>query len=252
MGPCDMTHSGKIIATIEARMTSSRLPGKVLMEAVGKPMLELMIKRLHRVPSLDGIAIATTTNAADEPIVDLAKRLSVGCHRGSEEDVLQRVLDTARSYEADIIVELTGDCPLTDPDIIEQTIQHYLKSNVDYVANTLTRTYPIGMDTPVFATDILADVAQRTNDPIDHEHVSLFIYRHPELYSLANFSAPSELTFPEMRLTLDTAEDLELIRSIFANLYPKNPQFSLYDILVFLDQNPKIAHMNKGVKHRYV
>lgn len=247
-----MKSSRKIIATIEARMTSSRLPGKVLMEAVNKPMLELMIERLRRVPSLDAIAIATTVNAADDPIEDLAKRLSVGCYRGSEEDVLQRVLDTAQFYEADIIVQLTGDCPLIDPEIIEHTIQRYLQSNVDYAANTLTRTYPIGMDTTVFATDILADVAGRTNDPTDREHVSLFIYRHPELYSLENYAAPRALTYPEMRLTLDTPEDLELIRAIFERLYPKNPEFTLNDILVFLDQNPEIVRMNEGVKHRYV
>ena len=247
-----MSAPRKIIATIEARMTSSRLPGKVLMEAVGKPMLELMIERLRQVPSLDDIVIATTINATDNPIIELAKRLGVGSHRGSEEDVLQRVLDTARSHKADIIVELTGDCPLIDPEIVEQTIQHYLKSDVDFTSNILKRAYPIGMDSLVFATDILADVSKRTNDPIDHEHVSLFIYRHPELYSLANFDAPTALTQPELRLTLDTPEDLKLIRAIFSELYPRNPHFSLYDILDFLDRNQDTAKINSHIKHRYV
>jgi len=247
-----MSQALKTVATIEARMTSSRLPGKVLMEAVNKPMLELMVERLQRVPSLDAIAIATTRNAADQPIIDLARHLGVGVHRGSEEDVLARVFDTARAHNADVIVELTGDCPLIDPEIVEQTIQHHLQAGVDYTSNILTRAYPIGMDTQVFATSILADVARRTDDPTDHEHVSLYIYRHPELYSLSNVIAPAALTRPELRLTLDTAEDLTLIRAVFAGLYPQNPEFTLADIFNFLAKNPDIARVNENIKHRHV
>ena len=242
----------KIVATIEARMTSSRLPGKVLLEAVGKPMLELMIERLQRVPSLDAIVVATTVNETDDPIIDLAERLGVGFHRGSEEDVLQRVLDAAHSHNADIIVELTGDCPLIDPDIVEQTIQHYRQTGVDYVYNGLTRTYPYGMDTQVFATDILADVATRTDDPTDHEHVSLYIYHHPEIYSLSNLAAPAALTAPDLRLTLDTTEDLAVIRAIFEALYPTNPHFSLEDMINFLSRNPEIVKINEMVVQRSV
>lgn len=247
-----MKDGRRIFATIEARMTSTRLPGKVLCEAVGKPMLELMIERVRRVPALDGIVVATTVNAADDPIVALARRLGVGWYRGSEDDVLSRVLEAAGSHNTDVIVELTGDCPLIDPDVIAETIEVYFASGADYASNVLERTYPIGMDTQVFATKILADVARRTADPVDHEHVSLFIYRHPEIYRLRNVAAPEGFTRPRLRLTLDMPEDLALIRAVFESLYPNNPDFGLADILAFLDRRPEIAGLNAAVAHRHV
>jgi len=242
----------KTIATIEARMTSTRLPGKVLMPAVGKPMLELMIERLRWAPSIEEIVVATTVNAADDPIVALAERLGAGVWRGSEEDVLSRVLGAAQHYQADVIVETTGDCPLIDPEIVEACIQAYRSSGVDYLSNILERSYPIGMDTQVFSTAVLADVAERTQDPQDHEHVSLFIYRHPELYSLKNLKAPPSETDPELRLTLDTAEDYQLICAVFAALYPRHRDFSLGEILAFLAGRPELRMLNQHVAHRYV
>lgn len=242
----------KIIATIEARMTSSRLPGKVLLPARGKPMLARMVERLKMVPSLDGIVVATTVNATDDPIEALANELGIGCWRGSEDDVLKRVLDAARAFEADVIVELTGDCPLIDPAIVEQCVQAYTAAGVDYLSNILERTYPIGMDTQVFATRILDDVARRTDDPTDHEHVSLYIYRHPELYSLKNIAAPEGLHDPELRLTLDTSQDYELIDAVFAALLPKGPGFTLADILALLKAHPDLRKINDHVAHRWV
>lgn len=242
----------RIVATIEARMTSTRLPGKVLKAAVGKPMLELMIERLRRVPSLDGIVVATTVNATDDPVAALAERLGVGVWRGSEEDVLTRVLDAAVRHKIDVIVETTGDCPLIDPQAVEECIQAYRAAGVDFAANVLERTYPIGMDTRIFSTAVLADVARRTDDPVDHEHVSLYIYRHPELYTLRNVSAPPALTRPELALTLDTPEDYSLIQAIFEALYPKNPAFALADMLAFLDRRPDIAALNAHVRRKQV
>jgi spore coat polysaccharide biosynthesis protein SpsF len=233
-------------------MTSSRLPGKVLAEAEGAPMLELMIERLRFVSEIDHIVVATTVNASDDPIEALATKLGVGCWRGSEDDVLQRVLDAARGAAADVIVELTGDCPLIDPRVVAQTIAAYRASGADYVANVPTRTYPLGMETQVFATKVLEDVARRTSDPVDHEHVSLFIYRNPSLYSLVNLTAPQELTRPELRLTLDTPADLAVIRAVFAALRPTRRDFSLADILRYADAHPEIAAINSAVPHRYV
>ncbi len=233
-------------------MTSTRLPGKVLAPCLGQPMLELMIERVRRVPSLDGIIIATTTNRPDDPIAELAARLGLDCWRGSEEDVLSRVLEAAQAYEVDIIVELTGDCPLMDPTIVERVIQEYRRAGVDYVSNILTRSYPIGMDTEVFATAVLEDVARRTGDPVDHEHVSVYIYQHPEIYTLRNVAAPPQYERPQLRLTLDTPEDLQVIRSVFEDLHPENPEFSLADVLALLDQRPEISAINAHVKHRYV
>jgi len=232
-------------------MTSSRFPGKVLMEACGKPMLQHMIERLQRVPSLDGIVVATTGNDADVPIVNLAQRMGVGFFQGSEYDVLLRVLHSARAYDIDVIVEMTGDCPLIDPVLVEDCIRGYQVAGVDYVSNVLERTYPRGMDTQVFATEVLADVADRTDDPEDHEHVSIFIYSHPEIYSLKNMPGPPELTNPGLGLTLDTPEDLELIRRIFEILYPDNPNFTLADILAVLKDNPALTELNAHVRRKH-
>ena len=121
-------------------------------KAVGKPMLDLMVERLKRVPSLSGIVIATTKDSSDDPIVDLAGRLGVGCHRGSEMDITERLLGAAEAHAIDVIVETTGDCPLIDPDIVDRCIRTYLENGVDYVSNIVERTYPIGMDTQIFST----------------------------------------------------------------------------------------------------
>lgn len=242
--------AGRTVATIEARMTSTRLPGKVLRRSVGKPFLELMIERLKRVPSLDGIVVATTVNAADDPVEELAGRLGVGCHRGSEEDVLGRVLEAARAHAVDVIVETTGDCPLIDPEIVERTIRTYRDSGVDYVSNFLHRDYPIGMETQVFSTAVLADVAARTDDPRDREHVSLYIYSHPELYSLKDVTASAELTDPDLRLTLDTPDDFALLDEVFRSLYPGNPRFSLADVLALLQARPELRTLNAHVRRK--
>jgi spore coat polysaccharide biosynthesis protein SpsF len=242
----------RTVATIEARMTSTRLPGKVLAKVTGKSMLELMIERLRFVHELDDIIVATTVNEADDPIQALARRLGVSVWRGSEADVLSRVLDAAKAHGAETIVELTGDCPLIDPTIVSKVIQAYRDRNVDYVSNTVTRTYPDGMDTQVFATAVLADVARRTIDAADREHVSLYIYRHPEIYSLASVMAPPQETRPDLRLTLDTREDLAVIRAIFEALRPARADFSLAEMLAFLDAHPQVAAINAQVEARIV
>ena len=233
-------------------MSSTRLPGKVLMEAAGKPFLAHMVERLERVSSLDGIIIATTINPIDDPIQECARQLGVECFRGSEDDVLQRVLDAAIAYNVDVIVEMTGDCPLIDPALVESCIQEYLETGYDYVSNVLERTYPIGMDTQVFSTKTLAEAAESTNDPKDREHVSLYIYRHPERYRLRNILGPSELTRPKLRLTLDTQEDFQLLRRIFEELYPTNCRFGLAEILALIDERPDLAELNAHVQHQYV
>jgi spore coat polysaccharide biosynthesis protein SpsF len=242
----------RIVATIEARMTSSRLPGKVLAEAEGRPMLELMIERLRFVSELDQIVVATTTNAADDPVEALARRLGIGIWRGSEDDVLVRVLEAAVAHKADVIVELTGDCPLLDPVLVSDTIRHYREARVDYVSNGLKPGYPMGMGSQVFSTAVLKDVAARTNDPVDHEHVSLYIYRHPEIYTLSGVEAPAAHSRPQMRLTLDTKEDLAVIRAVFAALRPGRRDFSLAEIIAFMDANPEIAAINAQVAQKYV
>ena len=238
--------------TIQARMGSTRLPGKVLKEAAGKPLLAHMVERLKHVPDIDKIIIATTDKATDDPIVELAEDVGVDFYRGSEDDVLSRVLEAALYHDIDLIIETTGDCPLIDPETIHQIIKTYHVSDVDYVSNVIERSYPIGMDTQVFATDILADVTKRTDDPQDHEHVSLFIYRHPEIYRLKNVLASPELMAPDWRLTLDTPEDYTLIKTVFETLHPDNPAFSLADMFALFKDRPELLEINSHVQHNWI
>jgi spore coat polysaccharide biosynthesis protein SpsF len=236
----------RTVCTIEARMTSSRLPGKVLLEAAGKPLLEHMIERLRQVRGLDAIVIATTEEASSDPIAELAGRLEVGCFRGSEDDVLARVLGAAEAHGAEVIVEATGDCPLIDPRVVERVLDRFLAGGVDYCSNTLERTYPRGMDVQAFPTAVLAEVAGLTDDPADREHVSLYIYEHPERYRLRSVVSERPEA-ADVRLTVDTPEDYALIREIFDVLYPRDPEFGLDAILALLDERPELAALNRHV-----
>lgn len=241
----------KIVATIEARMTSSRLPGKVLMPIMGKPMLAYLIERLKR-SRVDEIVVATTDRPTDDLIEQMATNLGVGCFRGSEEDVLGRVLLAAKSVGADVIVEITGDCPLIDPDIVDQVLDVYLSQQVDYASNTLKRTYPRGLDVQVFSTNLLDEVNILTSDPIDHEHVSLYIYEHPEKYRLANLESGLSPAQANLRLTVDTIEDFSLIESVYNSLYLDNPNFSMGHVLAYLSDNPDVAKINSEIHQKPV
>jgi spore coat polysaccharide biosynthesis protein SpsF len=232
-------------------MTSSRLPGKVLLEAAGKPLLEHMVERLRRARTLDAIVIATTAEVASDPIVALAERLGVGCFRGSEDDVLGRVLGAAQAHGAELIVETTGDCPLIDPAVLDLVVDQFDAGGVDYCSNTLERTYPRGLDVQAFPTAVLAEVAELTQAPADREHVSLYIYEHPERYRLRSVvSGRPELG--ELRVTVDTPEDYALIRAIFEALYPRDPAFGLDDFLDLLERSPALRELNRHVQQKPV
>lgn len=241
----------KIISTIEARMKSSRLPGKVMKDILGKPVLELLVERLRRAELIKEIVIATTIDPADDVIDKLSKKMRVGCFRGSENDVLGRVLGAAKQYDADIIVEITGDCPFTDPGVTTECIKMFLAGGYDYVSTgCLETTFPNGLSVQVFPTKVLEEVSSLTQDPVDREHVSYYIYTHPERYKLGNYRAPEELFWPELAITLDTPGDFELIKRIFTELYPKNPEFSAYDVVRFLRNRPELARINIDTERR--
>jgi spore coat polysaccharide biosynthesis protein SpsF len=232
-------------------MTSSRLPGKVLAPAAGRPLLAHMIERLERCAALDAIVVATTTNASDDPVAELAEGLGAGIFRGSEEDVLGRVLSAARAHEAELIVETTGDCPLIDPVIVGEVIDRFGESGVDYCSNLLERTYPRGMEVQVFPTAVLAEVDRLTDAPADREHVSLYIYEHPDRYRLSNVRADPPRGADD-RLTVDTPEDLAVVRAVFEALYPRRPAFGLSDILDLLDARPELRALNRDIEQKPV
>ena len=228
-------------------MSSSRLPGKVLLPALGKSMLMHLVERLRSVPSIDAIVIATTINAGDNPIAKLANVEDILCFRGSEEDVLGRVIGAGESAQADILVEITGDCPVIDPDLVEQTIQIYLNNSVQYASNSVIRSYPDGMDTQVINFEALKLSASMTSNPLDREHVSRFIWQHPEIFSCINLVAPPSLYWPELGLTLDEENDYKLLVNIIEALAKSNPLFSCHEIISYLRASPSLLELNKAV-----
>lgn len=239
----------KIIASIEARMTSSRLPGKVLMEAIaGMSMLEFMIKRVQISEFIDDIIIATTINKTDDPIIELCKSLNVKYYRGSEEDVLGRVLNAHNAINSDIIVELTGDCPLIDFTIMDNIIKEYLNGDFAYVSNSHVRSYPDGLDVQVFSTNLLKELSKKTHEAYDRENVSSYIYRSGE-YSLKAVVAEKELYWPELRITLDDAGDYELIRNIINHFYRNDHiNFKALDIVRYIRANIGLLELNKDAR----
>ncbi len=242
----------KTVAIVQARMNSTRLPGKIMRPVLGKPLLELLVERVERAKGVEGVVIATTTDADDDEVESLTQRLGVGCFRGSEHDVLERVLQAAHAFDVDLIVEITGDCPLIDFQVIDKLLEVYHANNYDYVANVLKRTYPRGLDTQVFATSVLDEVARLTDDPVDHEHVSLYIYEHPERFKLHNVESGLPEEYWDLRLTVDTADDFELIRRIYEELYPSNPAFTMEDIVELFQRQPELREINQHIAQKAV
>lgn len=242
----------KIDVIIEARMTSSRLPGKVLLPAAGKPMLEHMVERTRRIPEISDVIIATTVNDTDEPIVALAKRLHVTYFCGDEDDVLGRVVKAAKQFGTEVIVEITGDDPLLDPELSSDVIKAFLERDgqIDYVANDIEGTFPIGWNTRAFPTTVLEAVEKKTSHPIDREHVVNYIVKHPHEFRMYNIAAEGMYRRPDIRLTLDTKADYEVMRRVFEALYRDTPAFTARDIIHFLDAHPEIKTMNSDVIQR--
>lgn len=240
----------KVVATIEARMGATRLPGKVMMPIMGRPMLAIMIERVKLATRVDEIVVATTIKSNDNIIARLAKKSGVGWFRGSEDDVLSRVLGAAKKYQADIIVELTGDCPLIDPLQIDEGIDYFLTHEFDYVANcTSERRVPTGFDIQVFWTKALARSSQQTDDPYDHEHVSLYMWEHPKKFKIGVFG-PERKFPPDLRLSVDTDKDLKVVSLIAKGLWRKNPGLSYEDVLDFVSANPQVIEINRMVKQK--
>lgn len=229
-------------------MGSGRLPGKVMKEVCDKTLIEHLIIRLRRVKQSDQIVIATTTKEQDDQIVDLCKRLGVSFYRGSGEDVLSRYYEAALQYKGDLIVRVTSDCPLIDPDIIDKAITFYIENygEIDYVSNCLNRTYPKGMDVEVFPFLILKEAYEEAKKENEREHVTPFIRFNTMRYRLHNIEHSVDLS--HYRWTVDTQEDLDLITRIFRSIYHEKPDFTMRDILLVMDENPEWIHVNDHIK----
>ena len=230
-----------INASIEARMTSSRLPGKVMMPIGDKPALECMIERVRKAKKIDNVIVATTTNKEDDPIVTLCKKLKVPYYRGSENNVFQRVLQTHVEFKSDVIVELTGDCPIIDPILIDEAIECYQSNSYDYVSNCIDFTYPLGMAVEVFSLSKLQEISKTILSEEDKEHVSVRFFED-KVYSSFNIEAEENLHFPELSVTLDTQADYEMITTVYNNFAHNN--FTLEDIISFIKINPHLLKIN--------
>jgi spore coat polysaccharide biosynthesis protein SpsF len=243
----------KCVATVEARMTSSRLPGKVLLPAGGRPLLEILVERLRRAPGLDGVVIATTVNASDDPISALGEKLGVGVFRGSENDVLGRVCGALLASHADVCVEITGDCPLIDPEIVGEALTEFLRTRADhpYVSNSDPhRAVPAGLDVQVFFASALFELDATTADPDDREHVSYGFYR-PEsgdLWRPRFIRHAACVGAEELLVTLDYPEDYDLIRRLHEDLESVDPRYAAADIVRWIRAHPELEARCRDVR----
>lgn len=229
-------------------MGSTRLPGKTLLPIAGKPAIQLLIERLKITKKIDEIILATTIKAEDDAIEKFCKENQIICYRGSSDDVLGRVYNAAKQYKTDIVVEVTGDCPLLDPWLIDECIDIFLKSDYDYLSNFLVQSYPPGIDVQIFSLRILEEINRLAKSDKFREHVTLYILKHPEKYRMHNVTAPPELCYPDWHIELDEQKDYELIKKIYEALYFNNPRFTTMDIINILKANPDWLKINADVK----
>ena len=239
----------KIAVIIEARYHSSRLNGKTMMEIKGRPLLDLLIQRVKPSKLIDDVIVATTIKKDCDIIEDYCKKNDIICFRGSEDDVLERVLSAAKENNVDIIVELTADDPLVDAELIDNMVKFYLENDYDYISTFVNkRTFPIGYDLRIFSTSKLDELDKITKNPDDRENVSIYFYRNPEKYKVGVLLAKDELNHPEYRLTVDEKEDFELMKKIFEHF--DNFNFSMKDVMNFLKENPELQLINKKLEHK--
>ncbi len=236
----------KIIAIVQARSGSTRLPGKTMIDIAGKPMLWHVINRLKHSRRLTDIVIATTTNPNDNAIIRLAGENNIKSYAGSEEDVLDRYYQAAVKFKADVIVRITADCPMIDPVIVDKTIEHYLNGKFDYVSNTVKPTYPDGLDTEVFSFRSLQRAWKEAKLKSEREHVTPYLWKHPELFIIGNIKNDTDLS--RFRWTVDTEEDLQFAREIYRRLYKAHGMFYMEDILELLKQHPELLAINSNSK----
>lgn len=236
----------RIVAIIQARMGSTRLPGKVLMNVGSKTILAHLIERLKRVPIVNEIVVATTTKPQDLPIEQLCKKLSIPIYRGDEKDVLGRYLEAARLFKAEVVIRSTADEPYNDPQIMHQFLQAHLTKQADYTCNNFPRTFPYGSTVEIVNFPALERVTQLGKRPPDREHVTFYIHHHPQEFTIQNIEATGKLRRPDIRYCVDTEEDLTLVRAIDAHLGNTHPYFTMEQIIDFLDQHDEIRQINRG------
>lgn len=239
--------SARPVIIVQARMGSTRLPGKVLLPMNGIPMLQGMLTRLSSLQRSTPILLATTSLPQDTPLVELGLRCAVEVFRGSEEDVLDRFAKAVATTDADTVVRLSGDCPLTDPHMVDSALDLFYHLSPDFLSNTLHRTYPRGFDIEIFTRTALETAAKEATLHAEREHVTPFIISHPDRFSCVNFAFPEDLS--AWRLTVDTKEDFILVERFLSHL---TERFSFEEVRRLLQQHPDWQRLNAHVKQKMV
>ncbi len=234
-----------ITAIIQARMSSTRLPNKVLKAILGQPMLQRQIERIKQSKLINKIIVATSTQTADDDIEQLCQTLNIDCFRGSLTDVLARYYQCTNKYPADHIVRLTADCPLTEPKIIDDVITLHLQTSSDYTSNCRWPCLPDGLDVEVFTLSALELSHQKAIKPSEREHVTQFMRNHEELFKLTDFHYKPDLS--QLRWTVDEANDFEFVTQIYQYLYPQKKHFTMHDILRLLKEKPELNSINQNI-----
>jgi len=240
----------RVVAIVQARMTSSRLPGKSLLDIAGKPLLQHVLERLQRAPNIDEVVVATTDEPVDRPLVDAIEKLGFRAVRGDRDDVLARYLQAAHVSQADVIVRVTGDCPLVDPDLSADVVDAYFHENVDYASNWIVRTFPRGADTEAFSIESFERVATVAHEPYEREHATPYYYYHPQEFRMASVEAVGDLHRPDYRLCVDTEEDLRLIREIYDRLGRETNDFPMLDVVRLLNREPALPAINAHIQQK--
>lgn len=241
----------KIVAIVQARMGSSRLPGKVLRDIHGKPMLAWVVERAHRANMVSEVVVATTTDKGDDLIAQMCDSMNVACFRGDTFDVLDRYYQAAREVQADIIVRLTADCPLIDPELIDLVVEKFMDEKVDFAANRLPppfeRTYPIGLDVEVVSFSALERAWREATEKHEREHVLPYLYDVPDRFPM--YIVNNNINYGSYRWTVDTEPDLQFVRAIFA-LLPDQERFSWTDVLKIVKDHPELTEINAAISHK--
>jgi spore coat polysaccharide biosynthesis protein SpsF len=239
------------VAILQARMTSERLPGKVLAEVAGRPMIEHQLRRLERCERIDELVIATTMNADDDPLVELAGRLGVRAFRGSEHDVLSRYAGAAREASADLVVRLTSDCPLADAGEVDVVVRELeeRRATCDYASNGLEPTLPRGLDAEALWRDTLERADRMAASKPAREHVTWFVYsERPDLFELHAVHRPYDAA--DLRWTVDTDADLAMVRRLYDELGLAERDVPLDELIAYVRAHPEIAAMNAHVRQK--
>jgi len=236
------TMEEKVLTIIQARKGSSRLASKVLRDLGGKTALEHVIYRVTQSKLTSQVVVATTINRADLPIVEMCAGMGVSVYCGCEEDPLERYYQATRLFGGAHTVRIKADCPLIDPEIVDEAISLHLSSGADYTTNTIERTYPVGQDVEILTRQALKTVWQSAVLFSEREHITIHIPKHPDLFKISHLKCTEDLS--GKRLTMDYPADYELLRIIFDDLYPQNPDFRIKDVLGFLSKNPDLEKIN--------